>query len=192
MMTEEPENKHCLAQLAIRHPALSASALYVLASVIGMFYSWAYLREFGINVFNYAQIGDFLLASLKEPMIWAFVIATVLVILGDNWMSRRVQRKSRSRWTAWYGSPGYRRINYFVALSLVLFLIYVLADTQARDTRAGGGKIVTVTYADRAADDNVILLGTTGSFVFLFEAKFDQVQIHPHESIHSIIFESAE
>ncbi len=125
-------------------------------------------------------------------MTWALVIAAVLLVLGDNWMSRRVQRKSGSRWTAWYGSPGYRRINYLVALFLILFLIDVLAVTQARDTRAGGGKIVTVTYADRAADDNVILLGTTGSFVFLFETKFDQVQIHPHESIHSIIFESAE
>ena len=191
-MTDEQKNHYWLVRLLNEHPALIASALYVFASVIGMFYSWAYLREFGINVFNYAQIGDFLLASLKEPMTWALVVVAVLLVLGDNWMSRRVQRKVRRRWTAWYGSPRYRRVNYVVALFLILFFIHILATKQAEDTRAGGGKIVTVTYADRAADDNVILLGTTGSFVFLFETKFDQVKIHPHESIHSIIFESAE
>ncbi|MDH3908826.1 MAG: hypothetical protein OEU83_07330, partial [Gammaproteobacteria bacterium] len=56
------------------HPAVLVSALYVAASVVGMFYSWAYLRRFGINVFNYAQISDFLLASLREPFTWVLVI----------------------------------------------------------------------------------------------------------------------
>lgn len=49
-----------------KHPALMVSALYVVASMVGMLFSWDYLRHFGINVFNFAQIGDFLLASLER------------------------------------------------------------------------------------------------------------------------------
>ena len=66
------------------HPALLVSALYIASSVIGMFYAWAYLRLFGINVFNYAQISDFLLASLKEPFTWGLVVLAVLLVQSDN------------------------------------------------------------------------------------------------------------
>ena len=191
-MTGEQQHTRWFTGLLTEHPALIASALYAFASVIGMFYSWAYLREFGINVFNYAQIGDFLLVSLKEPLTWVLVVAIVLIVSIDNWMSRRVQRKSRRRWLAWYGSPHYRSINYFVPLFLILSFIYTLAITEAKKTRTDGGKIVTVTYADRAATDDVTLLGTTGSFVFLFDTKYDQVSIHPYDSIHAISFESSD
>ena len=38
------------------HPALLLSAFYIAASVIGMFYAWAYLRSFGINVFKVREV----------------------------------------------------------------------------------------------------------------------------------------
>ncbi|MGI9225435.1 MAG: hypothetical protein ACR2QX_13205, partial [Woeseiaceae bacterium] len=65
------------------------SGLYVAASIIGMFYSWAFLRRFGINVFNYAQISDFLLVSLKEPFTWGLVILAIVLVMLDNASSRR-------------------------------------------------------------------------------------------------------
>ena len=107
------------------HPALLVSAFYVAASVIGMFYAWAFLREFGINVFNYSQISDFLLASLKEPLTWALVVLAVGLVLLDNASSRRVERKGPSKWLRWYGSPRYRFINNFAAIYIVLTFIFV-------------------------------------------------------------------
>ena len=53
---QRPEN--WIIDLLRKHPALLVSGLYVVASTIGMLYSWDYLRLFGINVFNYAQIGE--------------------------------------------------------------------------------------------------------------------------------------
>ena len=173
------------------HPALLVSALYVAASVIGMFYSWAYLRRFGINVFNYAQISDFLLASLKEPLTWALVVAALLLVLGDNTMSRRVERRD-TRWFRWYGSPRYRLINNFVALYIVLLFIYLFALFQAKETRAGEGKVVEVVFADTDMTATSLLLGTTGQFVFLFDAESNDVDIHPIENIHSISFTAPE
>lgn len=77
-----------------------------------MLFSWDYLRLFGINVFNYAQIGDFLLASLKEPITWVIVIVSVLITMVDNKMSRRVGRSGKRRFLKWYGSGRYRLLNY--------------------------------------------------------------------------------
>ena len=170
------------------HPALLVSALYVSASVIGMFYSWAYLRQFGINVFNYSQISDFLLASLKEPFTWGLVVLALLLVSFDNAMSRRVQKKSPGKWFRWYASPRYRFINNIAALFVILIFIYAFANAQARDTRGGEGKVVDVIFADGGVATTELLLGTTGQFVFLFDEDAERVDIHPFENIHSISF----
>ena len=170
------------------HPALLVSAFYVAASVIGMFYAWSYLREFGINVFNYAQVGDFLLASLKEPFTWLLVVLAVLLVQLDNFWSRRVERKGPGRWFRWYASPRYRLVNNFVAIYIVLSFIYLWADYKADKTRAGEGKFVNVTYADGDAATSRMLIGTTGQFVFLYDNLTERVEVHPLESIDSITF----
>ena len=172
------------------HPALIVSAFYVAASVIGMFYSWAYLRAFGINVFNYAQISDFLLASLKEPFTWGLVALAFVLVTLDNAWSRRAQRKGPSRWFRWYASPYYRTTNNFGIVVLVFVFIFVFATVQARDTRAGEGKVVDVIFADSTGEVRSLLLGTTGQFVFLYDAESSEVDVHPIESIHSISFEA--
>jgi uncharacterized membrane protein len=180
--------KETVQKIFKEHPALIVSAFYVAASVIGMFYSWAYLRWFGINVFNYAQISDFLLASLKEPFTWGLVIIAVALVLIDNASSRRVERKTTAKWLAWYGSPKYRFMNNFVAILVVLLFLYSYAFAQARDTRDGDGKFVDVMFADSGAATTALLLGTTGQFVFLYDEDTERVDIHPIENIHSISF----
>ena len=174
------------------HPALLVSTFYLAASFIGMFYSWAYLRRFGINVFNYSQISDFLLVSLKEPFTWGLVILAVILVLIDNASSRRIERRTPAKWLAWYGSPKYRFMNNFVAILMVLLFLYSYAFAQARDTRDGDGKYVDVMFADSGAATTALLLGTTGQFVFLYDDDTERVDIHPIENIHSISFRAPE
>lgn len=187
-MAETPNSR--LVAIFREHPALLVSAFYVAASVIGMFYSWAYLRHFGINVFNYAQISDFLLASLKEPLTWGLVILAVVFVSIDNKSSLRVERKRPGKLWAWYGSPRYRFINNFAAILMVLAFLFAFANRQAIDTQAGTGKFVDVTFTDTAAVQTSILLGTTGQFVFLYDVEIERVHIHPLEAIHEIAFQA--
>lgn len=178
-----------LRRIVGQHPALIVSAFYVAASVVGMFYSWVFLRAFGVNVFNYAQISDFLLASLKEPFTWALVVLAVLLVGIDNASSRRFERRKKTaRWLAWYGSPRYRLVNNFGAVFLVLMFIFTYATVQARQARDGEGKVVDVLFADTGAATTALLLGTTGQFVFLYDDTTGRVDIHPFENIHSISF----
>ncbi|MGB5337348.1 MAG: hypothetical protein WBN07_17145 [Woeseiaceae bacterium] len=187
----QSEIKGRLTAIFREHPGLLVSAFYVAASVIGMFYSWAYLRHFGINVFNYAQISDFLLASLKEPFTWALVALSVVLVTLDNAYSRHVERKKPGKWIRWYGSSRYRLINNLVALVLLFSFIYAYGDHQAGQTRNGAGKLVAVQQADSDTVDVAILLGTTGQFVFLYQRGADRVVIHPIESIQSISFQAS-
>ncbi|MDJ0793777.1 MAG: hypothetical protein QNI98_05975 [Woeseiaceae bacterium] len=187
-MSSDPNSD--ITRIFREHPALLVSAFYVAASVIGMFYAWSYLRQFGLNVFNYAQISDFLVASLKEPITWACVFVIVGFISLDNISSRRVERKGPSKWFRWYGSPKYRHFNNYAAMLLVLYAIYGWAHHKADITRAGEGKFVDVTYADGDSATSRMLLGTTGQWVFLYDHLTERVEVHPLESIDSIAFQA--
>ena len=90
------------------HPALILSAMYFVASLIGLVFSWDFLRIFNINVFRYAEISDFLLASLKEPFTWLLAVVAVALVLFDNAMSRRVEARGPGRFFRWYGTSRYR------------------------------------------------------------------------------------
>jgi signal transduction histidine kinase len=172
------------------HPALLVSALYVLASLVGMFWSWAYLWQFGINVFNYAQVTDFLIASLKEPFTWVLVVMAILMVQADNAYSRRVERRAKTRWFGWYGSARYRFINNIAVIALVAVFIFVYAKLEADETKDGGGRVVDVTFEEGGEPRTATLLGTTGQFVFLYDPLTERVDIHPFENVHAISFQS--
>jgi len=186
----EVRDRRWTAVLLREHPALLVSVVYVAASTIGMVYSWDYLRRFGINVFNYAQIGDFLLASLKEPFTWLLVIAALALMVFDNTMSRRAQKKVKSRWLRWYGSELYRSINYLVAIGMILLFLHVYASDRVEETRAGMGEAVRVLLTDGSPPKEALLLGTTGQFIFLFDAATGRVDIHPNENVQTISFKA--
>ena len=165
------------------HPALLVSAIYFVASLIGLVYSWAFLRSFGINVFRYADISDFLLASLKVPFTWILAILAVILVAFDNSMSLRVQRRGPSRFFRWYGSERYRQINYLVSVFLVVVFLFSYATAKERGVRDGEGEVLSVHLTDSSPPKQLVMLGTTARFVFLYDQVAERVDIHPNESI---------
>ena len=184
-MTETDEQSWARRLLA-EHPALVMSGLYFCASFIGLIYSWAFLRAFGVNAFRYAEISDLLLASLKEPFTWFLTAFAVVLVLADNAMSRRVQAKNPGRKYKWYGSQRYRQLNYIGTVVIVFVFLLTYATLQERKVRKGEGDIVSVHLNDGSPPKKMTLLGTTGKFVFLFDPVDERVDIHPNESIQMI------
>ena len=185
-MNPDPRESDWILRYLREHPAILVSSLYVIASMVGLLFSWIFLAPFGINFFNFAQISDFLLASLKEPFTWAYVALAVSFVLGDNAMSRRWGGRERARWLRWYGTVNYRRVNVFTLVVIVTVLIGVHAWSKAARIKRGGGESVTVQFADGGETVDAVLLGTTGTFVFLYDVAAQRATIHPHESIHAI------
>jgi hypothetical protein len=182
VMSESKQHSWPRRALA-EHPALLVSGIYFAASLIGLVYSWALLRAFGINVFRYAEISDFLLASLKEPFTWFLAILAIILIIFDNAMSLRMQRRGPSRFFRWYGSERYRQINYLASVLLVVVFLLSYATVKERGIRDGEGEIVSVYLTDGSPPKQVVMLGTTARFVFLYDEVAERVDIHPNESI---------
>lgn len=179
----DPDQPSWFRKTLSEQPALVVSALYLFASLIGLVYSWAFLRSFGIDVLQFSEIGDFLLASLKEPIIWLLVIVTVALVQGDSALSRRVQRRGPSRWMRWYGSERYREINYLVSAVMVLAILLVYAEVSSDKVRDGGGDEVRVELADGSPATQRVLLGTTVNYIFLYDRASERVFVHPSENV---------
>ena len=186
MSDQQSEPVSLLRWLIREQPALLVSLLYLFASGIGMYFSWRYLRHFGIDFFDYAQVSDFLLASLKEPITWMLVLGLVLVMLLDNWMSLNWGRKPRGRLTRWYGTPRYRRLNYLAFLGLIVLYMTVFADRKARDTLRGDYLIVTLRLAESGIVEERALLGTTSGYVFTFDPAAASAKVYPVEAIEAL------
>ena len=186
MSDERSDAVSLLRWLVREQPALLVSLLYLFASGIGMYFSWRYLRHFGIDFFDYAQISDFLLASLKEPITWTLVAGLLLAMFLDNWMSRAWGRKPRGRLTRWYGTPRYRRLNHLAFLGLVVLYMTIFADLKARDTLRGDYLKVTLRLAESGAVERRALLGTTSGYVFTFDPDASSAKVYPVEAIEAL------
>ena len=182
----DPKQNPWFRRVLAEHPGFFISGIYFVASTIGLVYSWAFLRAFGINVFRYAEISDFLLASLKEPIIWVLALLAVALVIFDNAMSLRVQQRGPNRLVRWYGSERYRQINYLGAVAIIIVFLFGYASGKEDKIRDGEGEIVNVHLTDGSPPRQLVMLGTTGRFVFLYDHVSERVDIHPHESILTI------
>jgi len=93
-MTEEPKRQDRDAQrdeqkntrwgkvveFLSNNPTLVLTLLYLYVTAIGLIYSAALYGKFGINIFDYSEIADFLLAAFKNPV--SLIAAGVLVAMG--------------------------------------------------------------------------------------------------------------
>jgi hypothetical protein len=191
-MTTDTKQHSLLQRVLSEHPALLVTSLYFVASSIGLVYSWAFLRGFGINIFHYAEISDFLLASLKEPFTWLLTLLGVLMVTLDNALSRRVAQTSKGRFFRWYASKRYRQINFILAAIAIIIFLFAYAQKAERDVREGAGDLVTVHLTDGSPPKRLIILATTVKFIIFYEHATQRVDIHPNESILMLSFTSPE
>jgi hypothetical protein len=67
------------------NPTLVLTLLYLYATAIGIVYSRVLYARFGINIFDYSETTDFLLAAFRNPI--AFLVAGILIVLGAAYVA---------------------------------------------------------------------------------------------------------
>ena len=64
-----------------KHPTMLLTLCYFIITAIGISYSYLFYKEFGINILKFADLSDFLLASILEPMS---IIVFVVLVIGSS------------------------------------------------------------------------------------------------------------
>lgn len=187
-----------------------ASIGFLYVTYVGMFQSWMYFDAFGINVFEFAEINDFLLAAFREPDSFLYLLALLLYPLAllvsfRMLRSRRLGKQRQNDPPEPTQSHLARFESRIVLVSIVVFLSapYLVTtllnkgydgdwkkgvlDEPSREYRVLFGSAI---HPERTREwrDKLIFIGTTEKYVF-FARKVEltdlayYVHISPVENV---------
>ena len=63
-----------------KHPAIAGSLVFLFMTAVGVLYSWKLYSLFELNIFNYAEPNDFLMAAFKEKKSAVFSVFTIVYV----------------------------------------------------------------------------------------------------------------
>jgi hypothetical protein len=194
-------SRHWRRWLETEHLALAVTLAYLFLAAVGMLHRGFVLLYFRINLLDYAEPSDLLLAALRDPLIVLVCIAPIplvaLYFRGAHWLRNRYPG---SFWTTG-GARGRaferkHRDKLYVASVILWALAFSLqyAGKVARDLRAGTGRRVQVdliTGSVRAPGDTLwpLLLGTTQKYVFLYDNLRQVTTVVPVDNVAQIRYD---
>ena len=71
-------NVNNILRIVQQNWAWAAPLFYIYVTIVGMFQSWLYFNAFGINVFEFSELNDFLLAAFRQPLAFGLLILLIL------------------------------------------------------------------------------------------------------------------
>lgn len=159
---------------------------YVLAVGVGMLFNYQKYSEFEINIFDYSDVFDFLIAPFSDFNIILFLIISigfVFLIFGLDTFWKRKHLKSYSILNfgidkkKWFKS--FRYIGFMITF---IFYIYSSADFYGRFIKKNiqNQAPISIRFADNEIKTG-ILIGKTKEIIFLLNG--DHVDAIPITSL---------
>ena len=189
-----------LSSVWANHPGLLITASYLIITAIGLVYDARVYTEFRINIAEYAETSDFLLAAARAPLIILLSLLPLPFLLAlswfDRWWRRRSPRYAALSRRSEQAMGGERRARllsrgFFVVTYAVMFTT-LYAERVAKDIKRGQGRRVEVELVNGPSrtDELPILLGTTAKFVFLYYPVARRTHVVPADNIARIVVNS--
>lgn len=198
-MTEQATSTSRWEQWRSReHVGFALTLGYIFLAAVGMLHRAIVFLSFRINVVDYAEPSDFLLAALRDPLIVLACVAPVplvwLYFRFGLWL-RKFYKDNK------YLSGGERGRQFFERHRTTLFLVTTVlwsvafslsyANSVARDLRAGKGRRVQVdlingTLLPPSDTTKLLLVGTTQKYLFLYDDRTRTTSVIPNNNISRI------
>ncbi len=198
-----------LIPLFKREPALLFTFAYLGITSIGIWSSYWFYRHFRISVVEYFQVGDFVVAGLREPVNLLSFAAVLLLIalayLPTYYEYRHPQHVNQIRKTRWWwrlvfpmsSSPFVQRKWYqlspeavvaFMLLSAVFGLTIKHSREKAHAIVEGGGHRVRITLSGEhhPLQGEARLLGTSNGYIYLYWPENGRTEVLVQESVARI------
>jgi hypothetical protein len=182
------------------HPALAITLGYLFVSAIGLLFSWALFRRFGVNFFLFADVGDFLMSAFREPMTFALAgsavavgwVAARLNRIEERWLGEPEDRGRLARGYAWLRDRlGARFWPMIFAAGYCFLFIDDHADREADRIRAGESDRVTVLTGAGERLERV-QMGATSRFLMFYDPAGRRVEILPQEAVARMLLAAPE
>lgn len=211
-MNEAKKDEAIITQITIfikDHWALVASLGYLYMSIFGMSQKFFFFNSFGINIFEYSEINDFLLSSFREPLTLivglAVAIYCISVFIFAKWFVKtETFRNSREKGMKILMGKQ-KRLMALTVIPVVLtvpLLTPILindgySDSWREEYITNKENIVGIKLHDNSVDifldnqfNDTVILGTTDKYTFFFQISTDKVLIVPIRNIVYILHNS--
>ena len=196
MIREQPrpelsDTRSAWTGLVREHPGLLLTAGYLALTIVGLIYELWFFMYFRINILEYVETSDFLLAALRTPLVIVLSVLPLplvwLLIRSNEWLRHRFPQ-----YGSWdrrvLGTAGQRAMwGLFVLIYAVLFT-QLYAERVADRIKEGHGREVQVELASGARfASRTLLLGTTSKFVFLYLPMEKKTHVVPIENLSRLV-----
>ena len=161
-------------ELVLKEIQTIVTISYLLIVGIGMLFTYHKYSEFGINIFDYADVFEFLIAPFSDFKILFFSAITItlsFLLFKLDVVLRRKYPKTTSKMNmgldkkSWYST--YR---YFLVAFMFIYYLYLSADFYGKFTKKEimGNSPITIKYSD-SESINGIVIGKTKDIIFLLQ-----------------------
>lgn len=120
-------------ELIIKEIQSILTVLYLLMIGIGMIFNYQKYDEFGINIFQYSNLFDYLIAPFADFKIVIFstltLIFTLLFVRMDSWLNKKFPVWYSKMNFGWDKKPWFN--TYRTVLFVVLFIMYLFVTASA-------------------------------------------------------------
>ena len=173
--------------------SLSLTLSYVALVAIGIIFNSAYYLFFRINIIQYSDISDFLLAPFRDPFILIFTIGTIVFLhynnIFDNWLEENHPKIHQSfymgldkeKFQQWYASKG-------MVLAIISYTCLVsgfYGIFQFNKVKKGKRDYTHVIMKDNKFEptDTLYFIGKNNGFVFLYNKNKQQTNAIPMSDV---------
>ena len=197
--TRAARRRELISGLLRENPGLTLTIGYIATSLIGLLFSWSLLNRFGLNILDYTEVTDFLIAALREPLTFLVAASAIPVVYLIRYLNGKEQRfwqrhppksailKRYCKWSSEsYGDPF---TDIFITIAYAFLFIALYSDWKATQIRDGVGQKVDVEigWEDETRRMNRILVGGTTRFLFVFDTDDQRMEAIPHESVLRVL-----
>ena len=189
------------------HAGTALTLGYLTMVLIGMFHSWIRYFRFRINIFDFAEPADFLMAPIRDPLVIAATVIPIVVAWGylsgtdrlgnANWDQRRAAGKPIAWWEFTPANMArYNRLKFWywpvMTGTWVLAAGLWYAKRSADATMTGHGDSVLVEYTSGQREEGppnrpVMLIGASSKYLFLFRTAEWKAVVVPIENVSRLL-----
>lgn len=162
------------------------SIFYILAVAIGMLFNYQKYSEFGINIFDYADIFEFLVTPFSDITVLFFTFITCLIcyftFLFDSWTIKKYPKFYSKIVFGFDKKEWYNSFRYFTFLIVFFLYLYYAADFYGKLALDKTQKQTPISL--RFVDNELkkgIMIGKTKEIIFLLEGE--KVKVIPFNAL---------
>lgn len=165
---------------------MAITASYITITVIGIIYSSYFYSEFQINIIEYTDISDFLLASILEPLPVIIFCSTVVLIVFVLWLEHLLGK--RIKFVKKINDKSFaKRFDTLGGIIITLLFtwaaIKMIAERNAADIKEKGSNLYTVNVEGFNSERGLSLLGTSSRYTFFYDKEKSQTLVIPVDNV---------